>query len=401
MTHIKKMRDASIIPSALALLLITASGCVPTLGGEPGAPPNDSGTPSDKNNMMPPDTEAPGEINNEPCGPEGCDAIPTPIMELDEPQNFPPTTLGDTAYQGLTLRNIGKAPLHIRTITLTGSPELRVEFTESIPRTLKYTEELQIALYYTPTAETIDRAQLLIESDDLFTPRYSMILSGRGISRCLEASTQQVDFGAVQAGAEQVRTIQLSNCAEAGKHLVSQIAIEQDGADFSLVPGSLPWEPPFDLGVGGKLSLKVRVTPSLDRPEPRGILRIDHADGSTRISLDAQVFARLGPGASASATTARTADAPSAEHSVFVDEPFTLDASASMPAPQDDTALDYTWRLLSKPADSTLTLSDKAAPKLMDLIPDQPGDYVFELRVTQGALLGCAPAQVTIHAEAP
>jgi hypothetical protein len=72
----------------------------------------------------------------------------------------------------------------------------------------------------------------------------------------------------------------------------------------------------------------------------------------------------------------------------------TLDGSNSSD-PAGSLPLTYTWSLVSKPAGSTVTLSD---PSIVDptFTPDQVGDYLVQLVVTNAAGVSSLPATVTV-----
>ncbi|WP_373960621.1 Ig-like domain-containing protein [Vibrio gigantis] len=67
--------------------------------------------------------------------------------------------------------------------------------------------------------------------------------------------------------------------------------------------------------------------------------------------------------------------------SLEIREAATLDGSGSYDGNED--AITYTWKLLSKPENSTAELSDSAVAK-PDFTPDQVGDYLFSLTVNDG-----------------
>ena len=67
--------------------------------------------------------------------------------------------------------------------------------------------------------------------------------------------------------------------------------------------------------------------------------------------------------------------------SLEIRETATLDGSGSYDGNED--AITYTWKLLSKPENSTAELSDSTVAK-PDFTPDQVGDYLFSLTVNDG-----------------
>jgi hypothetical protein len=98
-----------------------------------------------------------------------------------------------------------------------------------------------------------------------------------------------------------------------------------------------------------------------------------------------------------SARTMNNAPVPDAGQSTdaFVGSSFELDGSASYDP--DGDPITYDWTMRSKPMNSTAMLVDDttATPSFT---PDEPGDYVIELAVSDGLITSMMPARVTITA---
>lgn len=83
------------------------------------------------------------------------------------------------------------------------------------------------------------------------------------------------------------------------------------------------------------------------------------------------------------------------DHTVYVTETVTLDGSASSDV--DGDTLSYEWSIRSQPPESRTELSDPAAVK-PTLYIDEPGSYIIELIVSDGALES-GPSMVTLTTE--
>jgi len=192
-----------------------------------------------------------------------------PILEVDEhPIDFGLAAVGGLARRRLSIANVGFSDLELEMEVLgddASAFEIFASAREPLPRRLNVQEEQTLELRFHPGAERIQRAQLLLRSNQRPRSQRSIPLMGEGLDLppCeLEVSTDRLEFGLVDPIDGDEGIVRFRSLSEQVPCLISQLQFDEDAApDFLLVR---PAELPAFVPAGGSLDVVIRATP--DRP---------------------------------------------------------------------------------------------------------------------------------------
>jgi Protein of unknown function (DUF1573)/Abnormal spindle-like microcephaly-assoc'd, ASPM-SPD-2-Hydin len=155
--------------------------------------------------------------------------------------NFGNVSTGLKTTNNLVLTNTGSTNLTISLLALTGA-----DFSISgitTPATLTAGQSAQLAVSFSPAASGSSSGSLLITSNDPVNPTLNVTLSGTGTSTPtgqLNASSNNISFGAVATGATAEQQIVLTN---AGNAAVTISSVTANGAGMTAsgieIPGTL------------------------------------------------------------------------------------------------------------------------------------------------------------------
>jgi hypothetical protein len=204
-----------------------------------------------------------GKGRLEVCGPDGC----SDMVALQ----FGNVTRGTSATQQLVLRNSGEGDLDLRSIALSSdSAEFCAPEATSNPdgvedcapinlcRVLKPNETYTVNLRYSPIDGGLDEGLITIVSGDASRGNVTVPINGTGAGpalcacvvdmagTCVPAAT--VDFGFVDVGATEARTVRLTSCGTEPVPL-NEAVLETDAGSFYETDPEFTITTPFMTGL--------------------------------------------------------------------------------------------------------------------------------------------------------
>ncbi len=132
----------------------------------------------------------------------------------------------------VTVRNRGAADLHIQEVGL-ADPDAPY-LIRSIQSVLVPPGEASwFEVEYQPTTAAVDRARVVVDSDDPDTPSIEIPLLGEGIAPVIAADPVSYDFGSVEVGCQDELALGIVNLGNADL-VLSGISYETEGAELQL-----------------------------------------------------------------------------------------------------------------------------------------------------------------------
>lgn len=283
------------------------------------------------------------------------------------------------------LENLGRAPLHVQNLALTGSTAFTL--LQGLD-TLEAGARVALVLAFKPPAEGSFNAELTFTTDDSDVPSVLVTLTGQGSTRAqVQVHPNRIDFGRVAECGSGLQQLVLEAKGTADLVITSLAFTDGTSPAFSFVGST---RTPATVKVGAQLVLTLKATVAASTVGPlTGAIRLtttdpDHAElviplAATVNRAPVAVIGSLGQAAPGSVVT--------------------LDATGSTD-PDEDTPLTYAWTLRSKPLSSTTTIvAPTAASTSMRLDAMVPGSYEVALTVTDAAgASSCSPTRGTVVA---
>ena len=119
--------------------------------------------------------------------------VSKPDIELSHDEyNFGQTDIGDTRSATVTVYNVGNAALTVQSLSIEQDEPVQFDFAslQILPLTLEPNTAVDIELLYTPVAEGLASAALIVFSDDPNDPYATVELIGQGVSSILSPEEQ-------------------------------------------------------------------------------------------------------------------------------------------------------------------------------------------------------------------
>ncbi len=310
-----------------------------------------------------------------------------PELNVDpSPVRFPRLPPGERMTRTVTIQNFGNAPLELfEPPTMTGDSDFRVVSdsldSDSFPATLaplntssgdgERGDRLEFELEYAPTEQGNDEGELLVRSNEnpgstAEDPTVSEIeVNANADAPCLLFDRTSRNLGAVPLGGSVTEAITVENCGSETLEISSvAIAENSDDDEFSLDLGE------HDEDGDGVLDEPVE----LDESGDQAFFAVTYEPESAGADEATIVFNSNDPAQNEAEVdllaNGREGECPTAEirakvegNSTFVNPPLTvapldtvvLDGSGS--EDPDGEVVDYQWRTISKPEDSTVRIN--------------------------------------------
>ncbi len=194
--------------------------------------------------------------------------------------NLGPAVIGTTAGpQPVMITNSGTAPLHITSVSLSGTNA--AEFAESgcgpFPATINTGLNCALSVTFAPSATGPQNASIVIVDDAPDSPQ-SVLLSGTGQpvpAPVVVLSQTNLSFGSVNIGTNSMQTIMLSNTGNAAVSLGSVGIAGANAADFT--QGNTCGN---SVATGSSCTVTVTFAPTLASTESATLSVFDNATGS-------------------------------------------------------------------------------------------------------------------------
>lgn len=309
-----------------------------------------------------------------------------------EKLRFEATPTDEFSVESLTVDNSGDDSLHIEGIEISsGTDYFTVADADSV--TLEPGESTTVEIEFSPSAEGSATGIAEITSDDPDAEALEVSLAGFGGEPCLEVVTgSEMNFGAVTVGETLTRMISVVNCSPATAVELDDVAIYDDSdGSFSLSDDDPTGTDPGVLDPGETAHFAVEFF-SGDEGEAQGHLEIetDIPGRTVDIELIAQGTAQdcVSVEASASVSGESFGDTVDAHNQDIVD------LSAGADDADDNTSLEYHWKLLERPPGSTAELIESNPPSQQQLMIDIVGHYLVELSAVDENGVACCGSEL-------
>ncbi len=162
---------------------------------------------------------------------------PVGVLDVDvEELSFDPVALGEEAFEGFTLTNLGTAELTLE-LALEGSPAFDLDAADR-PYFLDPDESIDFEVGYSPLGAE-DSTDLVISSDDPDAPEVRVPVTGTGLVPDLRVDPEDHDFGAVGPACPGELELELENV---GTGLLTISSVAHQGVGYTLEPVEVPVE---------------------------------------------------------------------------------------------------------------------------------------------------------------
>ena len=160
---------------------------------------------------------------------------------------------GESTAQTVTLGNTGDSALALNALSLAGSFR---QVSTTCGTMLAASQSCAIVLVHKPLAAGAQQGALTIRSNDRVNPAWTVALSGQTLSGELLFSEQSLNFGVVEVGQAQTRSVRLQNVG-AGSFALSGLSV----AGHSAASFALTHDCPAELASGASCAAGVTFTP--------------------------------------------------------------------------------------------------------------------------------------------
>lgn len=310
--------------------------------------------------------------------------------------SFGSVNVGDELSRTVRVFNEGGVDLALGTPQITSSNPFSTGATAT---TVPSGDSVDLAVRFAPPENAIASATLTLTSDDALHPGIDLPLTGTGLGAALCVTPETLDFGAVAVGLSRTLSVRISNCGFVDYALTSLVLVNDNGPLFAVQGGAAPL--PVQLNVGASVVLNVSYSPG----------GISATNDTARLTATAgalhQTVALRGQGAATTCNDNGVDVTPTA--AIKVTQHFrvlppastTLDPGVAITLDGDSstsagTITDYSWRLVSQPAASIVSLSTTITSRTT-FTPMEGGDYVVELLVGVSSTCQSTPTTVTLH----
>ncbi|MEM7677811.1 MAG: choice-of-anchor D domain-containing protein [Myxococcota bacterium] len=313
-----------------------------------------------------------------------------PLSRLEPRIEVSPTNLdfgeacvGIDNEASVIIRNAGEGDLRIIGLETTGA--FAAEFDKDV--VFAQASEAIRVLFRPNEAEISYEGELRIRSNDPLTPLILVSLQGVGGARNIAVNPSAVDFGIVDEGQSQTRTIEVVN---AGGSPLRIIDLVWTSTSIDLRPQGWP-SPPFVLPPKASTTLEVIYDP-VDLGADRAVLFIDSDDGD-QPSLQVPILGRANLAPRAIAWTCPMflgrEDCPVDERvrvaTAGLGRILRLDGLSSFD-PEGGPLASYEWTMIRRPSDSNASVffSDRDLARdraTGELQIDEVGSYEVRLTV--------------------
>lgn len=308
--------------------------------------------------------------------------IPTHETETGENLlDYGPIPVLNKSRLSLLVVNVGRAPLVLEALELSGDDGAFV--VELAPNTvIAGGGELEIPVVFQPPAEAEFKGRITLHHNDRTKEPVEVLLDGVGSTVGRVAVEPRVlDFGRVGQGDQEIRRFTIRSEGTAPL-IVESVEIVEGSPEFFFLgstqtPATLP--APADGLPGGEVSLSVACLPTVETEvELQGKILIRTTDPDQR-EVEVQLVASKNEAPVASIEPTTGIPAPG--------DAIALDGSQSHD-PDGDDPIEFFWRIVDKPHNSTAFLDDPTSPT-PTLITDVAGAYRIGLDVVDAAGLSC------------
>lgn len=312
--------------------------------------------------------------------------------------NFGDVPTGTTVYRVIEVMNEGREDLFIRGWEVPRGFEL--QFPEDLESdVIAPGESMRVTIAYQALTDEEVEAELIIDSNDPDTPKWPVQLFVNVKFPCLEITPTRVNFGAIEPELTAERRVRMLNCSPNAETTFSIAGIDGPGVfevagewqEYVLQPGeSAQVSIRFVPGRSGSFEGVMRVESNdRDNPEQEVLLEgVGNAEPCPVPILQARSPER-------DSVTAN----PAATFNGLPLDSVTLDAEDSFNP--EGRIEDYRWTLVSRPTDSSASLTGDQGDIVRRLWLDLAGEYVVELDVIdEEGESGCRAARMTLVARA-
>ncbi len=339
-----------------------------------------------------------------------------------QPQIFTPQVVsfervapGSPESQVIIVQNIGRAPLNIEDIILTGHPAFSFSFpnptvvgndeeplpdVDSWPSAVEPDASFPIRLHFAPVDAEPATSDLVFYTNDPNDPEYKVKVIGNSGTACMDVTDESgIAFGPSPIGRTSRRAITITNCSHGSELEISSIEISNDaGGKFTIPVELLPTGLPAD-----KTTLRPRESTNFtitydptEEIEDAGEIIIKSNDPiktALKIPVTGKGSISVCPLAIGEARLVSTTQ----YKSELMAQPLnTIEFDGSRSS--GNSALTYEWTVLSRPSNSQARFQPNNTVAQPKLWLDLAGDYEIELVVYDAeGLASCESSIVKIH----
>jgi hypothetical protein len=317
---------------------------------------------------------------------------------------------GQTGTKDFFVQNVGLADLDVTGMRFsqanpefgfcvlvgTGEDELCVPADEALPKTIEPYEFIYMRLSYTPTDDTADTIDFIVDSNDPDENPFVMEISANGADPCITVTNEDgLDFGPSFIGDTSQRTMTITNCSPTQDLEISGIALAAGSEDtFFLEDGTIPVFP-VAIGIEGTLSFVVSYAPTTEAQNMGALEILSNDEAKSPLAIPLSGSGTFDQCPTAIATGQVESLPPSSNIDTGVLETLQLDGSASN---NGAAGTRYQWSVIQRPTDSVAQISNSAVARPTFFV-DLAGLYKFQLDVfNENGTQSCAPATVDLSA---
>ncbi|MDX9720624.1 MAG: choice-of-anchor D domain-containing protein [Myxococcota bacterium] len=330
--------------------------------------------------------------------------IPNPIV-------FGPVAGNDSKDLDVRISNIGSAPLRFDRISISGSPDFKVDEPlnrDAIPfpaEPLATNESFGFKLWYRPPTNGPDTGFLnIVYYFGTEKRTYVADISGNGAEPCIRITPQdQIDFGQSIIGKARTQQVTVENCGNQNLTVNNLYLAPGSDPEFALdgLPNEIISGTPLVLAQGSSRSFQVSFSPLAEQPY-RATLKIE-SDAPGRNVIEMPVYG-IGSvnNCPVAVANARVLNSGEPFSDQVVAEPLdNLELSAvDSFDPDGNTLSEYRWSVAKAPPGFALGFEPSAKSKTPKIQLALVGDYVFELTVVdEHGSPSCEAARVNVRAK--
>ncbi len=339
-----------------------------------------------------------------------------------QPEIFTPLTIsfervapGNPESQVVLVQNIGRAPLNIQDIILSGhtafgitypNPVTVAEDEEPLPDVAKWPDLVEpgatfpIRLRFAPDDTEPATSDLVFYTNDPKNPEYKVKVIGNSGAACMEVTDEGgIAFGPSPLGRTSRRAVTITNCSNGSELEINSIEISNDGGGkFSVPADLLPPGMPADKKVlrpRESANFTVTYDPTEEIADTGEILikSNDPIKTALKIPVTGKGSVSICPIAVGEARIVTTTQY---KQELMAQPLNTIEFDASRSS--GSSALTYEWTVLRRPSNSQSRFQPTNTVEKPKLWLDLAGDYEIELVVYDAeGLASCESSIVKIH----